>query len=268
MISLPFGIIPARAGFTRSVACTRRTPEDHPRSRGVYAARNGVPDPDKGSSPLARGLPRRSRPGPCAEGDHPRSRGVYGRRVVDSAVPAGSSPLARGLQGALEHRSRDDRIIPARAGFTRRPPRRTPRGADHPRSRGVYYNTLNSATGYYGSSPLARGLPSHRQPLRRCRRIIPARAGFTPGRCRKCSSGRDHPRSRGVYGGGLIVAAAQLGSSPLARGLRGPAGDLRRLHRIIPARAGFTRRRNFYSQADGDHPRSRGVYACHFMSLR
>ena len=50
------GIIPARAGFTRSRALTCTIRADHPRSRGVY------PHPDQrvrapcGSSPLARGL--------------------------------------------------------------------------------------------------------------------------------------------------------------------------------------------------------------------
>ena len=55
----PGGIIPARAGFTAtsSIACGPQ--EDHPRSRGVYwcaAVRFSV---DGGSSPLARGLPRK-----------------------------------------------------------------------------------------------------------------------------------------------------------------------------------------------------------------
>ena len=50
----------------------------------------------------------------------------------------------------------------------------------------------------------------------------------------------DHPRSRGVYlldREGLSVTA---GSSPLARGLREDGADARGVHRIIPARAGFT----------------------------
>mgnify|MGYP001675341032 CR=1 FL=1 len=51
------GIIPARAGFTTSIASRALTARDHPRSRGVYA---GLPRPVvrvMGSSPLARGLP-------------------------------------------------------------------------------------------------------------------------------------------------------------------------------------------------------------------
>ena len=72
-----------------------------------------------------------------------------------------------------------------------------------------------------GSSPLARGL----------RTAID----------RTYSQFRDHPRSRGVY---------------LPTSLR----KLRR-HRIIPARAGFTRARAPESPPGPDHPRSRGVYA-------
>ena len=93
---------------------------------------------DRGSSPLARGLPRqrlnhsprpriinaragltgRSRRRGGARRDHPRSRGVYEVTVDEDGVCIGSSPLARGL---LPPTTR-----------TRRPCR------DHPRSRGVY----------------------------------------------------------------------------------------------------------------------------------
>ena len=91
------GIIPARAGFTRGRRRGRASPWDHPRSRGVYAARKIASDVGRGSSPLARGL--RDSPGlhnhdlgiiPARAGftrrsarhrwlrsDHPRSRGVY-----------------------------------------------------------------------------------------------------------------------------------------------------------------------------------------------
>ena len=50
------GIIPARAGFTAGRGRGRRTPRDHPRSRGVYWP--GIPTRGRrcGSSPLARGL--------------------------------------------------------------------------------------------------------------------------------------------------------------------------------------------------------------------
>ena len=71
-------------------------------------------------------------------------------------------------------------------------------------------------------------------------RIIPARAGFTPGRPGPLSPGRDHPRSRGVYTATTPGREARRGSSPLARGLP-----------VIHDHRGVDRR---------DHPRSRGVY--------
>ena len=50
-----------------------------------------------------------------------------------------------------------------------------------------------------GSSPLARGLPSHTQNGVIPARIIPARAGFTVICAALRPLAEDHPRSRGVY---------------------------------------------------------------------
>ena len=111
-----------------------------------------------------------------------------------------------------------------------------------------------------GSSPLARGLPRHCVGTPGPPRIIPARAGFTaPPTCTSRPTA-DHPRSRGVYqrkGGSRRVTA---GSSPLARGLPKAAWPDGVWAGIIPARAGFTRRRSRRSRGSPDHPRSRGVY--------
>ena len=158
------GIIPARAGFTRSRAWPPSPSTDHPRSRGVYQADQLHHQHGLGSSPLARGLrvrltgrivvvriiparagftARRRSPG-AAPPDHPRSRGVY--------VGAGLE------EGLLE------RIIPARAGFTPGRPQSGAAGGDHPRSRGVYPSGTSRCGPAPGSSPLARGLPSCRGP--------------------------------------------------------------------------------------------------------
>ena len=234
------GIIPARAGFTTPALPPAPTGSDHPRSRGVY---NDLLDPEQqysGSSPLARGLRdrgrtarratriiparagftqlgrRRAAPGP----DHPRSRGVYGTPPGSTRGFRGSSPLARGLLVGRRGQGNHDRIIPARAGFTRVGHARPISPTDHPRSRGVYADFGMLSEDEAGSSPLARGLPT---------------AGT-----RRPEWQADHPRSRGVYSSIEVPAAAATGSSPLARGLhprwrsgRGSAG-------IIPARAGFT----------------------------
>ena len=52
-------IIPARAGFTSGRMTGASGTGDHPRSRGVYMKDFYNGHPDLGSSPLARGLPRR-----------------------------------------------------------------------------------------------------------------------------------------------------------------------------------------------------------------
>ncbi len=233
-------IIPARAGFTGSPRCGRLGGPDHPRSRGVYLAREAFEPLNRGSSPLARGLhldllgglvvdgiiPARAgftdrRPGcPVAPEDHPRSRGVYTCAPTRAAMRSGSSPLARGLPGGGVVGVLDGGIIPARAGFTRAPPPGRRCDPDHPRSRGVYQGTC-------GRVSLVG-------------RIIPARAGFTARRPARRPRGRDHPRSRGVYAYRVMTGLLGVGSSPLARGL--PTLEIRHeiTDRIIPARAGFT----------------------------
>ena len=112
----------------------------------------------------------------------------------------------------------------------------------------------------FGSSPLARGLRIRWAWEALWFRIIPARAGFTCTAGRITASGRDHPRSRGVYAVASITGTLPAGSSPLARGLpMGRAMSLA-LRGIIPARAGFTSAPSRSGRAPRDHPRSRGVY--------
>ena len=192
-------IIPARAGFTTTWSAADVVASDHPRSRGVYQPRRGLASSGRGSSPLARGLrTRRSRTGPQCR-DHPRSRGVYEISITTRIKQIGSSPLARGL--LRNHLGQGEYA------------------ADHPRSRGVYATFGDSVAQDGGSSPLARGLRDADRRHTLIRGIIPARAGFTVGTRTRCSRPRDHPRSRGVYPGGLGQAVLDGGSSPLARGL-------------------------------------------------
>ena len=60
LFQIAAGIIPARAGFTVVGVDNLAGIADHPRSRGVYVAPEGTYRQYGGSSPLARGLPRRS----------------------------------------------------------------------------------------------------------------------------------------------------------------------------------------------------------------
>ena len=279
-MSVPFWIIPARAGFTAYAMSWTPPCADHPRSRGVYTVIVRYLSVTVGSSPLARGLHARidshvadlgiipARAGftlvrllTCAlDGDHPRSRGVYVGPFPGLCPVAGSSPLARGLLGYGGLPRRGGGIIPARAGFTPRPrpTRSAPR--DHPRSRGVYILVDCGDSTEGGSSPLARGLLVTRDRYRPGCGIIPARAGFTFSLDVCVSIVQDHPRSRGVYHAVAGCGGWVAGSSPLARGLRTLRVGGAVVRRIIPARAGFTRALSPSLGTGWDHPRSRGVY--------
>ena len=152
----------------------------------------------------------------------------------------GSSPLARGLPLGAAKTELGDRIIPARAGFTALEGRGSALLRDHPRSRGVYDEIIESDAEDIGSSPLARGLLLAQALAHDGWGIIPARAGFTE-------------TSR-------IEVAWTYGSSPLARGLLELFLTVFGSARIIPARAGFTWTARTRRACRTDHPRSRGVY--------
>ena len=192
--------------------------------------------------------------------DHPRSRGVYQLDDFRAQISVGSSPLARGLHPFIRRWRFSSRIIPARAGFTRRCCQCWTWFRDHPRSRGVYEKSIPSVYARPGSSPLARGLLGVPYVWGGSSRIIPARAGFTSPFSFMAASAMDHPRSRGVYAADYGTVDKPEGSSPLARGLLQCRIPDKRRRWIIPARAGFTRRVSHLDRSDADHPRSRGVY--------
>ena len=252
---------------------------DHPRSRGVDDFH--VPNIPglHGSSPLARGRPQgykgddlATRIIPARAGstqgeilaelnppDHPRSRGVDCVRALAKALQKGSSPLARGRLGGGKLGDDKFRIIPARAGSTGSPCRWPARRGDHPRSRGVDQTPMEAAHLNNGSSPLARGRRGVLAQNLRGVRIIPARAGSTPGRTGRTIDPRDHPRSRGVDPRHVGAVAYGEGSSPLARGRPDTAAPESTSWGIIPARAGSTESPSVVPQMLKDHPRSRGV---------
>ena len=192
--------------------------------------------------------------------DHPRSRGVYGGTPCPASPTRGSSPLARGLPAPWRPCTSRRRIIPARAGFTGPAPWAGCGPPDHPRSRGVYQQSCSGPRLRSGSSPLARGLHGGDLHELSAQGIIPARAGFTRRSPTCTGGGPDHPRSRGVYADKWLIRTVHDGSSPLARGLRSPAGVEVVIVGIIPARAGFTVAGRRPRRVQMDHPRSRGVY--------
>ena len=109
-------LIPAHAGSTPSLRCSREAASAHPRSRGEHRAAVWPRHEIAGSSPLTRGAldlahchPARCRLIPAhagstdprggaraARGAHPRSRGEHEPKVSLLAHTMGSSPLTRG----------------------------------------------------------------------------------------------------------------------------------------------------------------------------
>ena len=170
-------IIPAHAGSTeRGFGSPQRAP-DHPRSRGEHLGFVLRPPWVRGSSPLTRGAPYRSKQSsstdriiPAHAGstpsfrhawkpatDHPRLRGEHALRLSFIDSPMGSSPLTRGAPLVVADGQARGRIIPAHAGSTsvlRNVPRPQ---TDHPRSRGEHRVSSCFDTGAVGSSPLTRG---------------------------------------------------------------------------------------------------------------
>ena len=110
-----------------------------------------------------------------------------------------------------------------------------------------------------GSSPLARGGPVGTGRVRTASGLIPARAGRTCSA--SCGSSRSgaHPRSRGADGAAEEDTPPDEGSSPLARGGRRLRCGILDERRLIPARAGRTRRAARTAAPTTAHPRSRGA---------
>ena len=217
-------------------------------------------DGDYGIIPARAGFTCRRRGSGPGRPDHPRSRGVYVRCQLPLLFLSGSSPLARGLPADSSRGNHRDRIIPARAGFTRKARASSQSATDHPRSRGVYAPVVILENKDAGSSPLARGLHASGGRGLVLSGIIPARAGFTSRGKAPRFLRRDHPRSRGVYWPASPTNSGRRGSSPLARGLLALLLARLLVVRIIPARAGFTGSPAGGRRARRDHPCSRGVY--------
>ncbi len=237
-------LIPARAGRTSRSTRSAQSTEAHPRSRGADVqailesrwaagssplARGGPPEPQArlgraGLIPARAGRTRSTHVRPRAAPAHPRSRGADVWRYWRNPDESGSSPLARGGRrgrgGALPRVG----LIPARAGRTRQWRGWTQRTPAHPRSRGADRRGTLERHKRQGSSPLARGGRPAVSRERDRRGLIPARAGRTHPPVRASSRSWAHPRSRGADTPRRSSASHDAGSSPLARGGRGPLG--------------------------------------------
>ena len=182
--------------------------------------------------------PKTRPPAKCAA--HPRAGGENDRDTDTPVSFTGSSPRGRGKRGDQAVKGLDDRLIPARAGKTKRRRLTRPLTRAHPRAGGENHGHVSRPRGEPGSSPRGRGKLVNWPRVVVDTRLIPARAGKTPARPRRSRSEWAHPRA----GGENIYVDWQTlhdtGSSPRGRGKHSHASALIAAGGLIPARAGKT----------------------------
>ena len=254
-------------------------PTAHPRSCGADGHWGEAANLRCGSSPLVRGgpAPRRPRrlrrrliparagrtpvrrPASAPRSAHPRSCGADEAGSTGSRRRSGSSPLVRGGLDRLPEEGANRRLIPARAGRTRRLPPRLPGRPAHPRSCGADSSPVSPWLTGGGSSPLVRGgLASALLPVL-MQRLIPARAGRTSTPEEGARVEPAHPRSCGADAVKFGMDSIEAGSSPLVRGGHCSPRMRSDSPRLIPARAGRTPPGNPPPSAPTAHPRSCGA---------
>ena len=157
-------------------------------------------------------------------------------------VHLGSSPRVRGKLAEIEVTEALSRLIPARAGKTWGMFSLTTAMKAHPRACGENSLVIPASKRMVGSSPRVRGKPSTTKGMKRHERLIPARAGKTPQAVMLEPTSRAHPRACGENDRSVSVALDPKGSSPRVRGKHHMCGVDADTYRLIPARAGKTRR--------------------------
>ena len=198
------GIIPARAGNTRSTGTRTTTSRDHPRVCGEHCSAATVSGLPVGSSPHVRGTRQldadrgviagiipacagNTRRGRCSRWrawDHPHVCGEHRFSRRSNVSHMGSSPRVRGTL-LMDAESADaPGIIPACAGNTTSRTRPAERAKDHPRVCGEHQYIDLGFTLPLGSSPRVRGTLSTIKFRPHAVGIIPACAGNTPPRPR------------------------------------------------------------------------------------
>ena len=191
--------------------------------------------------------------------DHPRACGANFSISPVSMGRPGSSPRVRGKRKLAGRPIQHVRIIPARAGQTRRFFHVIIRCTDHPRACGANHRRRRQQGQEGGSSPRVRGKLRRAVPMQSGLRIIPARAGQTRSYVRASAAAPDHPRACGANGQIKVHFNDSFGSSPRVRGKLGARSGQPAWSRIIPARAGQTLLCSVFCIHVADHPRACGA---------
>ena len=192
-------------------------------------------------------------------GDHPRACGEHLNHSLHTVEPVGSSPRLRGTLQAIVIFFVECGIIPALAGNTSTPQRRSVRRRDHPRACGEHIlpgaeantavwiipalagNTsmpVPSARRRCGSSPRLRGTRMAETSHHRPHGIIPALAGNTRRGSRRPIGSRDHPRACGEHKHAVKSGSSDGGSSPRLRGTQAKRAMKRGTHVDHPRACG------------------------------
>ena len=208
--------------------------------------------------PARAGKTRRRRRASQPRQAHPRACGENSPLFLNARLKCGSSPRVRGKRPSPRRSDDARRLIPARAGKTRMQMHEPQARPAHPRACGENLLTPDSDEARPGSSPRVRGkLAGHHARLE-SRRLIPARAGKTPGGARRSPCHWAHPRACGENGDGVDDPRGAGGSSPRVRGKRARPLFVALATGLIPARAGKTGRGRWSRSPRTAHPRACG----------
>ena len=193
------GLIPARAGKTRTAWLRSWACPAHPRAGRENPTFSAIVSNAAGSSPRGRGklmpacrgratsglIPARAgktrRPScaSCRTSAHPRAGGENVVAETKNFSRAGSSPRGRGKRGNGGDHEEDRRLIPARAGKTSRRSAGYSARRAHPRAGGENLRGFRDPCEGGGSSPRGRGKRKVAADIEAIDRLIPARAGKT-----------------------------------------------------------------------------------------
>ena len=152
------------------------------------------------------------------------------------------------------------RFIPAHAGNTANYRQNDRLRAVHPRACGEHIGQQPSDVLEVGSSPRMRGTLGKAGADLIPLRFIPAHAGNTPGRSRRCAARPVHPRACGEHSFSSAITSASSGSSPRMRGTLQRYRPRFSLGRFIPAHAGNTTPGACCTAAASVHPRACGEH--------